>query len=89
MNSMGSLRCNPRVSLAFESAALAQLVEHHHGKVGVAGSSPAGGFLVKSQLFNKELGFFLFCLPLVFCQDEKITKAISSFHSLWYILIVK
>ena len=26
-------------------AALAQLVEHHHGKVGVAGSSPAGGFL--------------------------------------------
>ena len=25
-------------------AALAQLVEHHHGKVGVAGSSPAGGF---------------------------------------------
>ena len=48
----------------------------------------AGGFLVKSQLFNKELGF-LFCLPLVFCQDEKITKAISSFHSLWYILIVK
>lgn len=59
----GSLRCNPRVSLAFESAALAQLVEHHHGKVGVAGSSPAGGFLVKSQLFNKELGFFCFAYP--------------------------
>ena len=58
-----SLRCNPRVSLAFESAALAQLVEHHHGKVGDAGSSPAGGFLVKSQLFNKELGFFCFAYP--------------------------
>ena len=26
-------------------AALAQLVEHHHGKVGVVGSSPTGGFL--------------------------------------------
>ena len=44
----GVLRCNPRVSLAFESAALAQLVEHHHGKVGVAGSSPAGGSLLVS-----------------------------------------
>lgn len=48
-----------RRSVAFKNAALAQLVEHHHGKVGVAGSSPAGGFLVKSQLFNKELGFFV------------------------------
>lgn len=56
--SKGTLAITRR-SLAFESAALAQLVEHHHGKVGVAGSSPAGGFLVKSQLFNKELGFFV------------------------------
>ena len=31
-------------------AALAQLVEHHHGKVGVAGSSPAGGFQFLKKL---------------------------------------
>ena len=49
----------PRSCVSRSTAALAQLVEHHHGKVGVAGSSPAGGFLVKSQLFNKELGFFV------------------------------
>ena len=38
-------------------AALAQLVEHHHGKVGVAGSSPAGGFR-KNHFLRKKLLFY-------------------------------
>lgn len=28
------------------NATLAQQVEHHHGKVGVTGSSPVSGFLI-------------------------------------------
>ena len=31
-------------------ALIAQLVEHHHGKVGVVGSSPIGGFFCTGVL---------------------------------------
>ena len=40
-------------------ASIAQPVEHHHGKVGVSGSSPLGSSL-KQPNFNKEVGLFFY-----------------------------
>ena len=40
-------------------AALAQLVEHHHGKVGVDGSNPSGGLSKHAvSLENRRIQFF-------------------------------
>lgn len=54
-------------------ASIAQSVEHHHGKVGVSGSSPLGSSLINVDIIGfysikgRSLYFFVAFL-LIFCR---------------------